>query len=101
MKRLVRGMQYRVTNMRNVHTFATSIVDLLLTMIILPSVKLVKISRDVISGPAVHVPVCVNSIGTLLLMSIIIIIVIRVAPPTLIGWMAILFAYLTCHILWL
>jgi hypothetical protein len=59
------GIKCRITNMSNLHTSSVGGVDLILTSILLPHGKLVKLPRDVICCPYVRVPRRVDVVPTI------------------------------------
>jgi hypothetical protein len=85
-----------MTNMSNIYTLSTSIINLITALIRLIDMELVELTSDMICGTCVYVPVCMNSLGTfgLFWWLVIIIIIITITSPTLISWMALLLANL-------
>jgi hypothetical protein len=81
-----------MTNISNVHTLSTSIVDLIMALIILMNIELVELSSDMMRG-CINIPVCVYSIGTFgLLWWWWCIIIITIAPPAISCRVSFLFA---------
>ena len=61
----MRDFNNRVTNVTNLHTFSTRSVDMILTAILLAHGHLFQLTGDVVSGTTIHIPVCVDAVGTI------------------------------------
>jgi hypothetical protein len=93
------GFNNCMTNMTNAHTLSIGRVNLLTALVLLSHGELVELTGDVVGGVGVTVPIGVHAIGhgvAPLFFLLFFFIIVGVAVPTLLGFMAWLATNLAC-----
>jgi hypothetical protein len=82
MQVLIMGMNYLMTNMKNMHTLSTCSVHLVTTLVPIMKREIIEFPSNVVSSPGIAVPVIVHIISVHLLL---IITIFLKTPSTIFG----------------